>query len=77
MAGTGFEPPRRPPEIMRISEESGAECGALYARDVEIDPDLAVVAEAWPLLPETIKAGILAMIRATYGTNGPMGAGRD
>jgi hypothetical protein len=27
------------------------------------DPDLAAVVEAWPELPEAIKAGILAMIR--------------
>lgn len=65
MAGTGFEHPRRTPENMRVSEQSGAECGALDARDVEIDPDLATVAEAWPRLPETIKAGILAMVRTT------------
>ncbi|MDA0991881.1 MAG: hypothetical protein O3A51_14165 [Verrucomicrobia bacterium] len=28
------------------------------------DPDLAAVVEAWPKLPEAIRAGILAMIRA-------------
>jgi hypothetical protein len=28
------------------------------------DPDLAVVVDAWPDLPEAIKAGILAMIKA-------------
>jgi hypothetical protein len=28
------------------------------------DPDLAAVIDAWPELPEAIKAGILAMIKA-------------
>ncbi len=28
------------------------------------DPDLAAVVEAWPDLPEAIKAGILAMVKA-------------
>ena len=27
------------------------------------DPDLAVVVDAWPRLPEALKAGILAMVR--------------
>jgi hypothetical protein len=28
---------------------------------------LAVVVEAWPMLPEAIKAGIVAMVRAAGG----------
>jgi hypothetical protein len=28
-----------------------------------MDPDLAAVVDAWPDLPEAIKAGILAMVR--------------
>ncbi len=28
------------------------------------DPDLAAVVAAWPVLPEALKAGILAMVRA-------------
>ena len=28
------------------------------------DPDLAAVMAAWPVLPEAIKAGILAMVKA-------------
>jgi hypothetical protein len=28
------------------------------------DPDLAVVVAAWPSLPEAIRAGILAMVKA-------------
>jgi hypothetical protein len=45
--------------------QSGAETGALDTEKPPIDRDLAAVNEAWPTLPEAIKAGILAMIRAT------------
>ena len=47
-----------------VLNQSGAECGALGARDGGSDPDLAAVVEAWPGLPAAIKAGILAMIGA-------------
>jgi hypothetical protein len=30
-------------------------------------PDLAEIIDAWPALPEPIRAGILAMIRTTFG----------
>lgn len=43
---------------------SGAKSGALGAPEAPIDPDLAMIIEAWPTLPESIKAGIVAMIRA-------------
>jgi hypothetical protein len=46
-------------------DQSGAECGALGAQNAHLDPDLAAVVEAWPNLPEAIKAGILAMVMAT------------
>ncbi len=29
------------------------------------DPDLAAVVDAWPTLPEAIRAGILAMVKAS------------
>ena len=31
----------------------------------QIDIDLAVIVEAWPTLPEPIRAGIVAMVRAS------------
>lgn len=30
----------------------------------EADPDLALVVEAWPGLPEAVRAGIVAMVKA-------------
>jgi hypothetical protein len=36
-----------------------------YAIDARgTDPDLAAVVDAWPNLPEAIKAGIVAMVKA-------------
>ena len=34
----------------------------------QTDPDLAAVVAAWPELPEAIKAGILAMVKAASGS---------
>jgi hypothetical protein len=30
----------------------------------DADPDLTAVVDAWPTLPEALKAGILAMVKA-------------
>ncbi len=44
--------------------ESVANC---FTQDAPADPELAAVVEAWPALPEPIRAGILAMVRASVG----------
>jgi hypothetical protein len=31
------------------------------------DPDLAIVVDAWDRLPEAVRAGIVAMVRAARG----------
>jgi len=46
---------------------SGAESGALAARNPTSDPDLRAVIAAWPTLPAAAKAGIVAMVRAARG----------
>jgi hypothetical protein len=56
----GFEPPYKSPRNPPLPDEGGAESGALAA----IDPNLAAVVAAWPTLPEAIRAGIAAMVRA-------------
>ena len=33
----------------------------------DLPPELAEIADAWPGLPEPVKAGILAMVRAAQG----------
>jgi hypothetical protein len=40
-----------------------ASCLALLA---EKDPDLAALLTAWPMLPDALKAGIVAMVKAAY-----------
>jgi len=42
----------------------GAESGALGARGRQDDCGLAAVVEAWPKLPNALRAGILAIIQA-------------
>jgi hypothetical protein len=34
------------------------------AREVEKDPDLALLVERWDSLPEAVRAGIVAMVKA-------------
>ncbi len=34
-----------------------------------LPPDLTAVIDAWPDLPEPIRAGIVAMVKAASGTN--------
>lgn len=65
VAGAGIEHPAQNGGNSLVEGPSGAECGALDAPKAPPDPDLAAVVDAWPALPAAIKAGILAMIRAT------------
>jgi hypothetical protein len=37
---------------------------AHWQRAAQTDPGLARIVEAWPALPDAIKAGILAMVQA-------------
>jgi hypothetical protein len=60
----GIRTPREISEKTVGPSESGARSGALAMQSGPIDPDLASVIDAWPTLPEAIRAGILAMIRA-------------
>ena len=66
-----------------LQESSAADVAPLIARrsetgpaaDAATTPDLAEVIAAWPSLPEPIKAGILALVKAT-GTAG-QASGRE
>jgi hypothetical protein len=35
------------------------------ARELQIDPDLALLIEVWSTLPEVLRAGIMAIINAS------------
>ena len=67
MGGTGREPPVKLSEKTPIASTGGAESGALQDETEAVDPDLAAIAEAWPMLPEAIRAGIMAMVRTAAG----------
>jgi hypothetical protein len=47
-----------------LSADGGAESGAPATQTAPIDAGLASVIDAWPALPNAIRAGILAMVRA-------------
>jgi hypothetical protein len=63
----GIESPAKSSEKSALSSEGSAKSGALATQSGPIDLDLASLIHAWPALPEPIRAGILAMIRATGG----------
>ena len=46
------------------SASRAAPGAAVSAETVPLDPDLQLVIDAWPTLPEATKIGILAMVRA-------------
>jgi hypothetical protein len=45
----------------------GAKSGALAPEKPAINPILAALLDAWPTLPEPLRAGILAMVRPAGG----------
>ena len=63
----GAEHPAQTPRKKAISDQGGAESGAPDAPDAPNrpdDPDLSRLINAWPNLPEAIRAGIVAMVNA-------------
>jgi hypothetical protein len=67
MEAAGIEPPRQNPRNSSGSVGSGAECGALGAREAPIDPDLALIVARWPTLPEATRKAMLVIVRGTEG----------
>ena len=49
---------------MSLTETTSLPLAHSLAREPQIDPDLARLIEAWPTLPEALRAGILAMVAA-------------
>jgi hypothetical protein len=47
-----------------VFADGAAPGAARSAENDDLPPDLAIVVQQWPKLPEQIKAGILAMVRA-------------
>jgi hypothetical protein len=50
----------------QVSVAGGAKAAPTVSAPVAADADLRAVAEAWPTLPQAIKTGILAMVRASH-----------
>jgi hypothetical protein len=50
-----------------FSAQGGAESGAPATQSPAIDPALVALIDTWSTLPDTIRAGILAMVRAAGG----------
>ena len=46
-------------------QKGGAESGAFFTKTAKIADSQQLIIEAWPELPEVVKAGILAMVKAT------------
>jgi hypothetical protein len=64
----GVEPASRSPEAGKpqgVTASAPKPLAQTLARDSQIDPSLARIVEAWPKLPEAVRAGILAMVKAT------------
>ena len=62
--------PRKTRGKHHVSEGVGADAGAVETKNAHADPDLQAIIDAWPGLPEAIKAGILATVKAAGGTAG-------
>jgi hypothetical protein len=66
MEAGGIEPPSQPSktaENTAVFQSGGAKSGAVGHETRHFPPDLAEVVNAWALLPEALRAGILAMVK--------------
>jgi hypothetical protein len=62
--GDGIRTLPETPDKMPVLRQASAKSGAVRPQDSPIGADLASVIDAWPDLPEPIRAGVLAMVRA-------------
>jgi hypothetical protein len=58
-----------------LPQSPHTEQARLIARSGETNPELAQFVSAWPALPEAIKTGIMAMVKASTPAQAPSDAG--
>ncbi len=51
-------------DLRQSADSFGTESGTVGGETGRVDPDLAVVVEAWPDLLDSVRADILAMVQA-------------
>jgi len=56
------------PRKTHVSDSAGADAGAVETKTAHDDGDLQAIIDAWPTLPDAIRAGILAMVKAAGGS---------
>ena len=64
MGRTGLEHIAKTPEKTVVSHSGGAESGAVVDEIEPIEPDLQLIIEAWPQLPDDLRKAILAIVEA-------------
>jgi hypothetical protein len=62
--GTEAPNPQTPCTTTTCGNSAPSACHSLCHFRAEIDPDLAAIADAWATLPDALKSGILAMVKA-------------
>ena len=50
-----------------ISEKRGTESGTPDAQNTPLEPDLALIVDRWPNLPEHIRQAVRALVRNGQG----------
>jgi len=63
----GLEQEPETSEKSVVASSGAAESGAVGAVTESLDPRLRDLTKLWSNLPEVVKAGITAMVRACYG----------
>ena len=62
----GFSVRQQTPENIGKTDIS-ADAGAVETKREQFAPELQALIDAWPALPDAMKAGILAMVKAAGG----------